>query len=97
MSDEAPVSSRHVRVKLFKLADVPERELERVPIITKVTRTDRAVTIVGRPMTTRPAYQQMWDKEIMAVLRDLEGSDRLVMMSMGREFTVEWAGVCRPI
>jgi hypothetical protein len=97
MPDEAPVSSRHVRVQLFKLADVPERELDRIPIITKVTRTDRAVTIVGRPMTTRPDDQDLWDKQIMFVLRELEGSDRLVMMSMGREFTVEWAGVCRPI
>jgi hypothetical protein len=97
MPDEAPVSSRHVRVELFRFADVPERELEQLPIITKVTPTDRAVTIVGRPMTTRPDDQDLWDKEIMSALRLLKGSDRLVMMSMGREFTVEWAGVCRPI
>jgi hypothetical protein len=97
MSDEAPVSSRHVRIKLHNLANVPERELDRIEIVSRIIKNDRAETTVQRPLTSRRDHQEMWDKEIMRALRYLEGADGNLHMTMGRTFTIEWDGICRPI
>lgn len=97
MSDEAPVSSRHVRALLHNLANVPERELERMEITTEITKHDRARTTVERPRTTNPTEHVQWDGEIQQALHRLEGAGDTIQLTMGRMFTIEWDGICRPI
>jgi hypothetical protein len=97
VTEQAPVSSRHVRIKLHNLVNIPEAIIDRLEIVTHITRNDRAETIVQRPGTVRLDEQQQWDKEMLAALRYLEGQSGGIAMSMGRTFTVEWDGICRPI
>jgi hypothetical protein len=97
MADAAPVSSRHVRIKLHNLAGIPERELDRIEITSRITKNDRAETTIERPKTTHFAEQKRWDNEMLRALRHLEGAESGVVMTMGRTFTVEWDGICRPI
>lgn len=98
MTDAAPVSSRHVRLKLHNLVNIPEIVIERLEITTAITAWDRAHTTVQRPDAgPRLDLQEKWDAETLAALRYLEGADSSVVMTMGRTFEVEWDGVCRPI
>lgn len=97
MTDQAPVSSRHVRLKLQNLADIPERVIERMEIATEITKNDRARTTVERPRTTNPTEHAQWDKEIQQALHYLEGAENTIQLTMGRTFTIEWDGICRPI
>lgn len=95
--DQAPVSSQHVRAKLIQLADVPERELMVLSIITQITKDDRAETTVSRPRTDRMDVQSFWDSEIVRALHHLAGAANTLRWTMGRTVTIEWDGVCRPI
>lgn len=103
MSDQAPVSSRHVKLKLMNLANIPERIIDDLEVTTEITRSDRARTTVQRPLVTMGMHnnpgeeQHRWDNEVLAALRYLEGFEGSIRMSMGRTFIVEWDGVCRPI
>lgn len=97
MTDQAPVSSRHVRIKLHSLANVPEQMLETIDITTEITKNDRARTTVQRPKTSRSDLQYRWDYEMKQALLHLEGAVGLLQITMGRTFTIEWDGICRPI
>jgi hypothetical protein len=98
MPDQAPKSSAHVRDMLARhglpnLAD-------RLEIVTKVTgrpHAIRAVTTVQRPKATPASTQSECDSVVQEILRKLPGADPGIVMSMGRTFTVTWAGICRPV
>lgn len=95
MTDQAPVSSQHVRHALHK-ANLPGEICDQLEIVTQVTHFRRAETTVQRP---KVAYSQQaeFDAEFQRVLRSLPEADSSIIMTMGRTFTVEWAGVCAPI
>lgn len=97
MDDAAPVSSRHVRIKLLRRADVPDRELDRIKITTRITKGDRAETSIERPLTSRRDHQETWDREIQRALHELEGAGGSLQITMGRTFIIQWDGICRPI
>lgn len=97
MTDQAPVSSQHVRLKLVKMADVPERELMRISIVTTITRDDRAETTVTIPQTPRRDVQHQWYQEMQKALQALDGTRTVSMAGVSQTFTVTWDGICRPI
>lgn len=91
------MSSRHVRNKLIRLADVPERELMALSIVTRITKDDRAETTISRPRVSRMDQQSYWDREVRLALNQLEGAANVQRWTMGRTITIEWDGICRPI
>lgn len=96
--DEAPVSSHHVRVKLLRLADLPERKVSSMEIVTKVNQHDRAVTTVRLPRDLNSLDWQLWYDQILQALRYLDGADSgIPFAGVTQEFDVTWDGVCRPI
>lgn len=98
MTDQAPVSSRHVRLKLHNLANIPEATVERMEITTRITRDDRAETTVRMPRQPMPAVWDRWHNEILQALRYLEGADQgIPFAGVGQTFEVVWDGICRPI
>lgn len=92
--DQAPVSSRHVRHALYRA--IPGVVVDKLEIVTEVSPKDRAVTTVQRPVV-QYADQHLYDDAVQKALRNLPNADPGIVMTMGRTFTVEWAGVCRPI
>lgn len=96
MPDEAPRSSQKVRRALARTA-LPGAAVDRLSIITEVSNLYRAVTTVERPMCQYAAQQQQWDEVTQKALRSLPGADPSIIITMGRAFTVEWAGICRPV
>lgn len=99
MTDQAPVSSQHVRLKLHNLVNMPERVIEQMEITTTITKHDRAETTVRMPGNSRRDVWERWWSEILQVLRfHLEGADGAVPFAgVTQTFTVEWDGICRPI
>lgn len=96
MTDEAPRSSMHVMRRLSSVA-IPDRVLAQIEIVTMADRDDRAVTRVSRPVAQGPADQELWDQEIQRALRSLKGAGNSMTITMGRWFTIEWDGICRPV
>lgn len=92
--DQAPVSSRHVRHALYRA--IPGTVVDKLEIITEVSPKDRAVTTVQRPVV-QYADQSECDRAVQSSLRALSDADSGIIMTMGKTFTVEWAGICRPI
>jgi hypothetical protein len=98
MADEAPRSSQHVRHMLIRYG-LPGTLADQLEIVTKVTdrpHAIRAVTSVQRPKVTPASAQAECDNEVQGILRKLPDVDPAIRMTMGRTFTVEWAGICRP-
>ena len=95
MTDEAPVSSRFVRHTLIR-AQLPGEICDRLEITTKVSAGRRAHTTVQRPKVMY-SQQAEFDAEFQRVLRSLPGADPSIIMTMGRTFTVEWAGITSPV
>lgn len=95
MTDQAPISSQHVRHTLIR-AKLPGEICDRLEISTKVTPNRRAETTVQRPRVVH-AQQAEFDAEFQRVLRSLPDAESSIIMTMGRTFTVEWAGICAPI
>jgi hypothetical protein len=99
--DQAPVSSQHVRIKLNNLANIPERVIGKMQIVTRVDRNDRASTTVHMPQeaTSIPSDEwQLWWKEIHQALLYLEGADSgIPFAGVSQTFEVTWDGICRPI
>jgi hypothetical protein len=99
MSDQAPQSSVHVWHMLIRHG-LPGEIADRLEIATEVTgrpHAIRAVTTVQRPKVTPASAQAECDNEVQGILRKLPGADPAIRMTMGRTFTVEWAGICRPV
>jgi hypothetical protein len=99
MADEAPKSSQHVRHMLIRHG-LPGETADRLEIVTKVTgrpHAIRAETTVQRPKVTPASAQAECDNDVQGILRKLPGADTAIRMTMGRTFTVEWAGICRPV
>ena len=98
MTDQAPVSSRHVRIKLHNLAFIPEAVIERMEIWTEITKNDRALTTVRMPAHPDRQTWDYWYREIVRALCYLEGADSgTPFAGVSQTFAVEWAGICRPI
>jgi hypothetical protein len=99
MPDEAPKSSAHVRHMLIwhgLSGDLADR-LEIVTTVAERSGTARAVTTVQRPKVTPASSQAECDNDVQGILRRLPGADLAIVMTMGRTFTVTWAGICRPV
>ena len=92
--DQAPVSSRHVRHALYRA--IPGAVVDKLEIVTEISPKDRAVTTVQRPVV-QYVDQHLYDGAVQEALRSLPNADPGIIMTMGRTFTVEWAGICRPI
>jgi hypothetical protein len=96
MRDQARVSSGHVRAMLTKHTEISEQVINKLEIVTEISRADRALTTVERPGGPYNR-QNSWDQAIQQALRKLPDADPAIVMTMGRAFTVEWAGICRPV
>ena len=95
MTDQAPVSSQYVRHTLIR-AQLPGEICDRLEIVTQVTHFRRAETTVQRPKVVH-SQQAEFDAEFQRVLRSLPDADPSIIMTMGRTFTVEWAGITSPV
>jgi len=100
MADEAPRSSRHVRMRLIR-EGVAEHVIDRMEITTRVATTGNsrfmAETVVSRPRLG-PADLQEVDRMVASVFKALPGfGGTYAIAGVEQTYTVRWSGITRPI
>lgn len=100
MNDEAPISTRYVERVLCRIDLISDAELVKMSVVSRILDWKYGCpveTTVSRPVLRDANEQSVLDQQIMTALRKLPGAKPGVPITMGREFTVTWDGIRRPV